>query len=110
MRLSFDLPPSLNSLYRYGRGKVYLSPEGHTYKEYVRLLATHQGATIMEGALAVSLWFYNSRMDSDNGQKVLLDSLQGIAYHNDAQIIELHIYKRQDEDEPRVDIEIERLS
>lgn len=91
---SFDLPPSLNRLYRYGKNGVYMTDAGRNYKEYVVLTAYSQEAAVMEGALAVTLEFHGSTGDIDNYTKVLFDSLNGVAWHDDSQVMELHIYKR----------------
>lgn len=43
--------------------------------------------------------------DTDNIAKIVLDSLNGIAYHDDSQIVGLYLVKLYD-DTPRVEIEI----
>ena len=43
--------------------------------------------------------------DSDNIAKIICDSLNGIAYHDDSQIVELYICKRYSEN-PRVTVTI----
>lgn len=40
--------------------------------------------------------------DADNIAKVICDALNGIAYHDDTQIVDLHVSKRYTIDEPRV--------
>jgi Holliday junction resolvase RusA-like endonuclease len=45
------------------------------------------------------------RPDADNILKIIADSLQGIAFKNDSQIIEAHIYKLYS-DYPRLEISI----
>lgn len=37
---------------------------------------------------------YTVRVDADNCGKLILDSLNGVAYADDAQVTELHVYKR----------------
>lgn len=46
--------------------------------------------------------------DLDNIAKAICDALNGIAYHDDAQIVELYAEKRWDEI-PRVDVEIREV-
>jgi Holliday junction resolvase RusA-like endonuclease len=106
MRFAFDPPPSLNRLYRYGKGRVYLSDEGKTYKEYVKIIALHQGAETLEGALEVSVWAFGLRPDADNLLKILIDSLKGVAMIDDAQITSLHVYKLPDDGDKRVEVEV----
>ena len=36
-------------------------------------------------------------------------SLQGVAYDNDSQIVEIHAYLRDDKADPRVEVEIEEV-
>lgn len=44
--------------------------------------------------------------DLDNVAKIICDSLNGIAYHDDSQVYDLHVRKYYD-DQPRVDVRIE---
>ena len=44
--------------------------------------------------------------DTDNIAKIVLDSLNGIAYKDDSQIVELHVFKKYSE-EPKVVVEFE---
>lgn len=46
--------------------------------------------------------------DADNIAKVVCDALNGVAYHDDAQIINLTIMKRYDH-EPRVEVWVEEV-
>ena len=47
--------------------------------------------------------------DLDNIAKIVLDSLNKIAYDDDAQIVELTVLKRYTEDVERVELELENL-
>ena len=44
--------------------------------------------------------------DADNIAKIILDSLNGIAYKDDSQIVELRVIKRYTEDKERVEFEL----
>ncbi|EGT5619375.1 RusA family crossover junction endodeoxyribonuclease [Clostridium perfringens] len=44
--------------------------------------------------------------DADNIGKIILDSLNGIAYKDDSQIIELRVIKRYTEDDERIEFEL----
>jgi Holliday junction resolvase RusA-like endonuclease len=46
--------------------------------------------------------------DLDNLCKAVLDALNGIAYHDDKQIVELHLSKAYS-DHPRTEIKLEEL-
>lgn len=49
------------------------------------------------------------RVDADNIAKILLDALNGYAYHDDAQVVELEVKKLYAQSEPYVDILIEEV-
>lgn len=48
-------------------------------------------------------------IDCDNIAKSSLDGIKTIAFPDDRQIVDLHIYKRLDADHPRLEVEITRL-
>lgn len=47
--------------------------------------------------------------DLDNIAKIILDSLNGIAYKDDSQVVELNISKKYTEDEERIEFELEEI-
>lgn len=110
MSLVLPFPPSLNRMYRTVNGRFLTSEVGRAYKEECGWSARIQGCTPHTGLLTVTVYLYrpSRRGDADNYTKVLLDSLQGIAWLNDNQIEELHIYRRLDPKNPRVELTIER--
>lgn len=58
----------------------------------------------LAGELKVTLDFYRParRGDLDNRIKVTLDALQGIAFKNDSQIVEIHARRFDDKANPRM--------
>lgn len=60
----------------------------------------------LEGPVAVVVKVYRAakRGDLDNFMKCLLDGLQGTAYKNDKQIVEMHSYRYDDKLNPRVEV------
>lgn len=62
-----------------------------------------QRADIKNGLL-----FPTKKPDADNIAKVVCDALNGVAYTDDTQIIDLHILKFYAKDRPRVIVEIKR--
>jgi Holliday junction resolvase RusA-like endonuclease len=102
------LPPSANRYWRYGPNGVHVSEEAENYKAGVRWKALHQHMTPMAGNVAVYVNVYRAqkRGDLDNYAKVLCDSLNGAAYHDDSQVAELHMWLHDDKDNPRVEVEI----
>lgn len=47
--------------------------------------------------------------DSDNIAKIILDSLNGIAYKDDNQVVELNISKKYTEDKERIEFELKEI-
>jgi len=112
--LSFSLPvpPSANRYWRTWRGRTVISTEAKGYKAAAKLLAHQQGARPITGDVKLTITWFRARKsgDVDNRVKVLADCLQGIAYHDDKQIAELHI-RRHDTDSrhPRIDVVVQPL-
>ncbi len=114
MKLVLPVPPSANRYWRVrawrGRAKTYKSPEARAYQQRVMVLAHPWPKPPPTGPVVVTLrWFQGRRSgDLDDRIKVVLDALQGIAYQNDRQIIELHAFRDYDSQHPRLEITIER--
>lgn len=105
--LVLPYPPALNHLYRAFDGKVLLSREGRAYKEQVGWLAlAAQQAPPLRGPVVVELVLYRPRKagDIDGPLKVLLDALEGHLWANDRQIVEMHVYRKDDKHNPRVEV------
>lgn len=102
------LPPSANRYWRSYRGRVTVSEDAKTYKRGVAMAATHAGLRPFTGPVAVYLHVYRARKvgDLDNFAKVTLDALRGVAYQDDDQITELHLWRHDDKANPRVEVEI----
>lgn len=94
--LRLPLPPSANVYWRYVGGRPLVSSEARAYKQAAGWLALAAGIEPMDGALALTLDVTVTRSNADlsNRIKVIEDALNGIAYHDDKQIVELHCYRR----------------
>ena len=98
---------------RVGRGVRTFTPEATTrYEDRVRNAAHMHGVQLIEGAVRVvieAVWPTRgqprkrdprpaepkvTKPDSDNVAKAILDSLNGIAWHDDSQVVELTVRKR----------------
>lgn len=110
--ITLPYPPSANRYWRHFRGKVVKSDEARAYQTEAGWLAKAGGVRIVDGDLVLTLRFYRPRKagDLDNRIKVTLDSLNGVAYKDDAQVKELHAYLYDDKDNPRVEVHIEEAS
>lgn len=118
--ISFTLPmpPSANRYWRRGGNSTYVSDEAQEYKDAVSRQVSAVGKREggkrvgplepLAGEIAVTVRVYRARRsgDLDNRLKVLLDSLQGVAYVSDSQIVEIHAERFEDKSDPRVEVEI----
>lgn len=107
-------PRSTGTLYKtICRGNFpshYMSNEGKSLKEdYSWQVKSQYKKKIIEGEieLTVRLYFGNKRKnDIDNFHKLSLDSMTGIVYRDDSQIIRMTVEKYYDKNNPRIEIEI----
>lgn len=105
--LHFTLPlaPLVNRYYRRGRNVTYLSKEGREFKKAVAELLdmnpTHE-------PVKVSITVYRKRKvgDVDGYAKACLDAMQGLVYDDDKQVTELHLYRRDDKADPRMEVRV----
>jgi crossover junction endodeoxyribonuclease RusA len=111
--LVLPYPPANNRYYRSvpGRG-VLLSAEARRYKEEAGMVALAAGVRPVDGPVALTITLYRpaKRGDVDGRLKGLLDALNGIAYQDDSQVVELHAYRLDDKDYPRVEVQVIRAA
>lgn len=109
MTLDLPEPPSANVYYRYGKGRTYMSLAGMAYNLKVMLICRRQKVKPRSGAICVTVHWYRGIKsgDVDNRLKPILDALQGHAYTNDKQIVELHAYRHDRKGDPGVTVTIE---
>lgn len=101
-------PPALNHLYATTRdGRRILSKAGREYHRTVRSECRY--LLPFQGEVRVTVYAYRPqrRGDIDGVFKALLDSLSGVLWNDDSQIVELHAYRRDDRDNPRVEVTVE---
>lgn len=117
--LTLPVPPSVNHQYATVNGRRLLSAKGRTYKNFVGqqiLVALAQSPhratlrqTLQQARLALSIHFFFAsalRRDTDGGLKIAQDALcEGLGL-NDNRVVETHLYKHQDRDNPRMEIQL----
>ncbi len=109
-RLVLPVPPSWNRSYRQGQGRFYTPQSVLAFRQ--RVLVAGRNARIRpfprEVPVAVSLWWYRTRKagDLDKRASVCLDALEGVWYADDAQVAELHCFRREDAANPRLEVEV----
>lgn len=101
------IPVSANRYWRNFRGRMVISAEARAYKEEAAWIAKAAGATLLDGDVSITLRVFRpaKRGDLDNSIKVILDSLQGIVYANDSQIVRIVAERYDDKKNPRVEVE-----
>jgi Holliday junction resolvase RusA-like endonuclease len=106
------LPPSANTYWRYTSNGVYVREAAENYKAGVKLRATLQRMTPFGGEVAMYVHVYRAqkRGDLDNFAKVLGDALNGVTYHDDSQVIELHMWRHDDKGNPRCEVEVRKVT
>lgn len=109
MRLSLPYPPSVNRLYRAVQGRVIKSSEGRRYAQQVAWEAMKHRTKPLEGELVVHVTAFRPqrRGDLDNVLKAALDALNGVAWHDDSQVVELHALRLDDKTNPRLEVSVQ---
>lgn len=117
--LTLPVPPSVNHQYATVNGRRLISSVGRAYKAQVEQLlwlklaqSAHRAALLarlQSEWLALSIRFYFTsalRRDVDGGLKIAQDALcEGLGI-NDNRIVETHLYKHIDKDNPRIEVHL----
>ena len=117
--LVLPIPPSVNHQYATVNGRRLLSAKGRAYKDFVGqqivvalARSPHRATlrqTLQQSSLALSIHFFFAsalRRDTDGGLKIAQDALcEGLGL-NDNLVVETHLYKHQDRDNPRMEIRL----
>lgn len=106
--LRLPYPPSANNYWRYVNGRVLVSREARSYKTGVKLRALTAGWQPLQGPVCVFVTAFRPRRigDLENTLAVLLDGIQGAAYENDSQIVEIHAFRMDDATDPRIEVTV----
>lgn len=117
LALTLPIPPSVNHQYATVHGRRLLSAKGRAFKAFVgqQILVAlaqspHRGTlrhTLQQAGLSLSIRFFFAsalRRDTDGGLKIAQDALcEGLGL-NDNRVVETHLYKYQDRENPRMEI------
>lgn len=111
INLTLPYPPSVNSLYATVYGRRVLSANGKGYKAQVLNLCFAFKVKPLKGDLSLKFTAYRPRKsgDLDNLLKIVQDSLKGSGFEDDRQIVEIHAFRFDDKNNPRVEIEIREI-
>ena len=106
----FPYPPLTNRYWRtIVKGKRAIPILSREAREYKQRMASHAaGHQPSQEPVCLTIRLYRPRKagDIDGPLKPLLDALQGFLYVNDSQIVEMHVYRLDDKEAPRVEVEV----
>lgn len=92
-----------------GMSRLIKSAKALSYSDVFKQQAQGMCINLVHGDVRVTMhiWYASRRPDLD--ESLILDLLQGVAYVNDRQVKEKHIYWHLDPAEPRTEIVVEQL-
>lgn len=89
-----------------GMSRLIKSKKALSYSELFKQQCEPLGLQQFTGDVCVSMHIYYASRRPDLDESLILDLLQGVAYKNDRQVKEKHIYWHLDKDSPRAEITI----
>ena len=105
MEYSFTLPvpPSANRYWRIYNNRIVVTDEAKQYKQAVYYQLRDYEP--LRGDVAVNFTVFRParRGDLDNYTKIMFDALNGLVWLDDLQVIEIHSFREDDKENPRVD-------
>ena len=112
-------------------GRAFTPGDTITYENWIKCCYQEQDGKFIEGAVKARIEVYYKipksytkkrvqairdglemplkKPDSDNIAKIVLDSLNKIAFDDDAQVVELIVIKRWTEEQERIEFELEEI-
>jgi len=108
-------PLSTNNIYRRAKfGGMFMTAQGKALKEdwQWQIKSQWKLKPIKDTPISLSVIIYwgDKRLrDIDNGNKILLDAMNGIVYEDDKLIDEIIIRRDYDKEQPRVELFIATL-
>jgi len=98
----------IKGLYRSIKSEKALNYAKSFQKQTQVQLAGNREVWTEDVKVTITIWYASRRPDLD--ESVILDCLQGVAYENDRQVKEKHIYwAGVDRDNPRSEITVEKI-
>lgn len=100
---SFFVPgvPVPKQSFRYSSHGSHANPRAAAWQQLVSLIAVQHCRVPLAGPLAVTLIYTlpdKRRRDLDNLIKCVLDGLNKIAWNDDSQVVQLHVWKHVGQD------------
>lgn len=106
------LPPTDNHSYGRSRfGVVFLVKDAKDFKSITAEVCSKikDCGKLFNDYLDVDITYYVKRdRDVLGCDKILMDAMQGIIFKNDSQILDAHLHKYKDKENPRVEVVIKK--
>lgn len=99
-------PPTINAAWKPWQSRLVKTTKAKQFARGVALFAAKSGVKPIDGPLYVAVELYRPRRagDIDGPIKCLLDSLNGVAWKDDSQIIRLLVQRFDDKHNPRAEV------
>ncbi len=98
---------------RGAQGQSYVPADVVNAENVFGLMALSAGVrTCEEGPLTITATFYRDNrraVDIDNLFKLVMDAGNGVVWKDDSQVVEAHLSKRLDRENPRTEVTVWRL-
>lgn len=108
---SLPIPPSANRYWQVYNNRIVVTQEAKDYKDEVYLQLKNYVPLMGDVAVNFTVFRPARRGDLDNYTKVMFDALNGLVWHDDKQVAEIHSFRADDKHNPRVEFlvyEVER--
>jgi len=114
MEYSFTLPvpPSANRYWQVANNRIIVSSEASSYKQQVYIQLREYEPLRNNVGVNFTVFRPYKRGDLDNFTKVMFDALKGLVWLDDSQVVEIHSFRADDKNNPRVEFlvyEMEQL-
>lgn len=112
-------------------GRAFTPGDTITYENWIKYCYQEQDGRLIDGPVKARIYVYYKipksytkkrvqairdglemplkKPDSDNIAKIVLDSLNKIAFNDDAQVVELIVVKKWTEEQERIEFELEEV-
>ena len=108
--IKLSLPPTTNHIYQFNSltKRMYMTKEARAWKEEAKWLikAGWKKKPLLDEVCLKVVYYLKRERDLDGGNKLLLDAMEDFVYLNDKQVVELHLYKKWDKKDPRLEVEV----
>ncbi len=113
MEYSFTLPvpPSANRYWRVWKNRIVVTQEARDYKQAVFFKLREFDPLRDDVVVNFTVFRPSKRGDLDNYTKIMFDAMNGLVWLDDIQVVEIHSYRADDKNNPRVEVlvyEVER--